>query len=84
MTDLREMLDALDSALDAVCGAADELRATLPDGSGLVTRETLAAVRDLCRMTGRYLAGDSVIEPQEVTAAIDEVLAALTPEPTDD
>jgi hypothetical protein len=35
-------------------------------------------------MTGRYLAGDSDIEPQDVTAAIDEVLAALTPEPTDD
>jgi hypothetical protein len=43
MTDLREMLDALDSALDAVCGAADELRATLPEGSVLVTHETLAA-----------------------------------------
>jgi hypothetical protein len=40
------------------------------------------AVRDLCRMTGRYLAGDSDIEPQDVTAAIDEVHAALTPEPS--
>jgi hypothetical protein len=27
--DLREMLDALDSALDAVCGLADELRAAV-------------------------------------------------------
>jgi hypothetical protein len=65
-------------------GIYELLLTATDDGSVLVTRETLAAVRDLCRMTGRYLAGDSDIEPQDVTAAIDEVHAALTPEPTDD
>jgi hypothetical protein len=91
--DLREVLDALDSALDSVCGAADELRyratldhqpAALPDGSVLVTREPLDVERLMRTM--RYhpdLRGQRHQFREGWDAAVLALLAALAEEPTD-